>query len=333
MAKLGKEKLFDVVITSIRNCGWQVVLLSKIDQHPLRFKMFKDEEGYLVRAYIWNITHGGGALRPADEFRIQITGVNQFTPETDGKTVILGWWDEAGVFAGFDFRFHNQPLGASPSFQIKEECLRQAYEKGFCPYKKENQEIAIAFRPDFIVEYIRSLESLHNFGQTDRDFEILSSVAINPSAVSDEQVAMVSEPRRITVASVRRALRDNSFKNRVLNAYSHKCAVCGLQLDLVEAAHIVPVAHPNSTDETSNGITLCALHHKAYDKALITVNEQYRVLASETKMNYLLEIGHEEGKESFLENLRPFIILPPAERDRANPEYLKIGMEIRGWQT
>jgi len=332
MSRLDKDKLFDIVVQSIRNCGWQVIYLSGQGEHPFRIQMFKDEESYRVRIYIWNITHGGGPLRPADEYRIQITGVGQFEPEPGGKTVILGWWNEARVFAGFDFNFHSQPLGASPSLQIKEQHLRDAYEKGFCPYKKENQEIAIAFRPDFFVEYIKSLEALHTFGQVDRDFEILSSVPVDPSAVSDQQIAEVSEPRRITIASVRRVLRDNSFKDRVLNAYSHQCAMCGLQLDLVEAAHIVPVAHPRSTDETSNGIALCTLHHKAYDKALVTVNSQYKVLVSETRMDYLVEIRHDQGREEFISELRPLVVLPPDARDRANPEYLKIGMEVRGWQ-
>ncbi len=333
MAKLGKEELFDLVIGAVRNCGWQVVRLSALNQHPLRFKMFKDEEGLLVRAYIWNISHGGGAARPADEYRIQITGVDQFREEPDGKTVILGWWDEAGVFAGFDFRFHRRPLGFSPSFQIKEEYLREAYQKGFCPYQKDNREIAVAFRPDFIAEYLRQLESLHGFGRQSRDFKILASVAEDPSAVSDEKITKVSGPRRITVSSVKRFLRDTYFKDRVLNAYRHQCAICGLQLDLVEAAHIIPVAHEQSSDETSNGMAMCAIHHKAYDKALIAVDAKYRILASDARMRFLTEIGHDGGRENFLRNLRPLMVLPPAERDRPNPGYLKIGMEIRGWEN
>ncbi len=90
----------------------------------------------------------------------------------------------------------------------------------------------------------------------------------NPKLVNN-----VSAPRRRAFQLVSRALRDYSFSGRVLGAYGHRCAFCDIQLGLVEAAHIVPVSHEASTDDTHNGVSLCALHHKAYDAALVTFNE------------------------------------------------------------
>ncbi|MDA2911949.1 hypothetical protein MYX04_13605, partial [Nitrospiraceae bacterium AH_259_D15_M11_P09] len=159
MAKLRKRELLEKVFSAVEECGWQVIQLSPGGSHPFRLRLFQDNETYTVRIYIWNLTHGGGTLRPADEYRIQITGVSRFDPEPGGKTLILGWWDEAGVFAGFDFRRHSRSLGFSPSMQIREQFLREAYEKVFSPCPKANREIAIAFRPDFFAEYVRSLES------------------------------------------------------------------------------------------------------------------------------------------------------------------------------
>lgn len=277
------------------------------------------------------MTHGGGRARPADEYRIQITGVSRFEPEPGGKTLILGWWDEAGVFAGFDYQKHSDWLGASPSMQIREQYLREAYEGGFSPCNKGNGEIALAFRPDFIIEYVRFLEQLHDVGKSPVDFKVLSSIAIDPNAVNDIDLEKVSNQRRTAVASVRRALRDNSFKDRVLTAYSHQCAVCSLQMDLVEAAHIVPVAVPDSTDETSNGLALCVLHHKAFDRSIIAIDDQYHVLMSNAEKRRLREIGHDAGMDVFIRGLRPLILLPPAINDRPHVKYLQKGRQVRNW--
>lgn len=331
MPRLDKRQLFEKVVQAIQACGWQFIQLSPANAHPFRLRIFRENEAYTVRIYIWNMTHGGGAARPTDEYRIQITGVSRFESEPAGKTLILGWWDEASVFAGFDYRKHSGRLGFSPSMQIRESFLHEAYEHGFSPCSKGNREIAIAFRPDFIIEYIRSLESLHDVGKSRTDFNVLAAVAADPSGVNDSDLENVTEQRRSAIASVRRALRDTSFKNRVLTCYSYRCAVCGLQLDLVEAAHIVPVAEPTSTDDTSNGVSLCALHHRAYDKALVAISDDYHILVSESEKGRLRTIGHDGGMDRFIAGLRPLILLPPAMADRPNVNYLRRGREIRKW--
>lgn len=80
--------------------------------------------------------------------------------------------------------------------------------------------------------------------------------------------------------------RDPNFRKRVLTAYEHQCAVCGLQLLLsgssvaLEAAHIKwhqaggPAAVPN-------GICLCVLHHKLFDRGAFTVVPPRTILISE----------------------------------------------------
>ena len=218
-----------------------------------------------VLVYIWNLTHGGGARRPADEYRIQITGISgpagvpQFEAETGNKTLILGWWSEADVFAGFDYAFHDDPLGASPSIQIGEVALRAAHANGFAPYNKGNGELAIAFRPDFLGTYVENLADLHASGRFNREIELLDRIAAYPQTVTDaEIVSRTAAPRQFAIRSTRHALRDIDFRKRVLTAYEHRCAMCGLQLKMLDAAHILPVAQQESTDETQNGVSLCA---------------------------------------------------------------------------
>lgn len=331
MSRLTKAHLFEKVEQAITDSGWNIIYLPSKVGNPRRIQIYKGEESYRLRIYIWNMTHGGGSARPRDEFRIQITGIDRFEAEAGGKTLILGWWDEVGVFAAFDFRKHARALGASPSIQIREEFLRRAYQDGLAPCNKGNKEIAIAVRPDFLVEYIRHSESLHGFGESDADFEILDTVSRDPQAVNDEDLARVSQPRRVTISSIRRHSRDTSFRNRVLTAYAFRCAMCGLQLDLVEAAHIIPVSHEQSTDETSNGVALCVLHHVAFDKALVGLGTDYSVSVNDSAMQRLRDIRRDSGMDRFIKTLRPLILLPPAMSDRPNTNYIRIGNEARGW--
>lgn len=266
----------------------------------------------------------------AEEYRIQITGIDQFEAEPDGKTLILGWWREGEVFAGFDFSKHNGALGFSPSIQIREEALRKAHVKGVATWEKDNQEIAIAFRPDFIAEYIRNLKSLHSFGESDQDLEILEDITENPDEVNDTKISSVTVDRQTAVVSVKKKIRDNSFKLRILTSYSNRCAFCGIQLKLIDAAHIVPVQH-DGTDETSNGIALCALHHRAFDRNLVTFNAEYQIIYSKQQFDKLKEIGLDGGADKFVSDLRAVIHLPPTITDRPHVEYINTANEIRGW--
>ncbi|MBL1214239.1 MAG: HNH endonuclease [Ignavibacteriae bacterium] len=325
-----KYDLLDIIIQGIRDDGWNILYLEDIKFHPFRLKIYRGDESYNIRIYIWNLTHGGGAMRPADEYRIQITGVEQFEAEPNGKTLILGWWQEGEVFAGFDFNKHNGPLGFSPSIQIREEALRKAHIKGVAPWEKDNQEIAISFRPDFIVEYIRNLEALHSFGESNQDLEVLEEVTENPDEVNDLEIESVTVERQTAVVSVKKKIRDNSFKSRILTSYSNRCAFCGIQLKLIDAAHIVPVQH-DGTDETSNGIALCALHHRAFDINLVTFNGDYQIIYNENQFDKLREIGLDGGADKFVEDIRAVIHLPPSVNDRPHIDYINHANEIRGW--
>jgi len=328
---LRKTALLNIMTRSIARCGWNILYLSDPRIHPFRLQIYRDDESYRIRVYIWNLTHGGGMARPRSEYRIQITGLSTdyFEPEVDGKTLILGWWDEAEVFAGFDYNKHSGTLGSSPSIQIREQYLRNAHLNGFSACNKGNKEIAIAFKPSFFVEYIKTLEALHSFGESELDLNILETVAENPDLINDTQTEATDWSRQTVIVSVRKRLRDASFQERVLTAYNHHCAMCGVQLDLVQAAHIIPVSHEEGTDQTSNGIALCALHHYAYDRGLIFIDEEYSVEINQNKIDNLRSISRDDGLEEFSDALRALIILPPTISDRPHVDCLRIANRLR----
>ena len=75
----------------------------------------------------------------------------------------------------------------------------------------------------------------------------------------------------------RRKKRDRGFKARVLSAYGHACAVCGFAVRrdnepvALEAAHI-KWHEARGPDLVRNALSLCALHHRLFDKGAFTVS-------------------------------------------------------------
>lgn len=332
MTRLPKSQLLHVVENAIRQCGWNFLHLTSQGNHPARYQIYRNGSTYRIRVYIWNLTPGG-RNRPADEWRIQVTGLARFEPEIGGKTLILGWWDTVGVFAGFDYTRHDGLLGASPSIQLREAALRDAVVDGFAPHNKGNRELAIAFRPDFLGTYIDNLESLHECGWADQEIGVLRRIGKEAQKVRDREIAKVVAPkRRYAVVSTKRALREINFRNRVLTAYGHRCAMCGVQLRLLDAAHILPVACPGSTDGTDNGVALCTLHHRAYDRAFVTFGPNFRIHVNRAMAKELVAADRGDGMNHFTHFLRPILILPPDKKDRPSARLVMAANRRRGWQ-
>ncbi|MDM8211195.1 HNH endonuclease, partial [Mediterraneibacter glycyrrhizinilyticus] len=79
------------------------------------------------------------------------------------------------------------------------------------------------------------------------------------------------------------------FRMTVLNAYSNKCCVTGLEDSrLLIASHIKPWSESNEKTERTNpknGLCLNALHDKAFDRGLITLNYNYEIIISSQLKN------------------------------------------------
>ncbi|MBI4645190.1 MAG: hypothetical protein HY738_01015 [Bacteroidia bacterium] len=65
-----KKNLLYFVSQAVFECGWNIIYLN--DEHPYKIKIFNEHESYFVKVIIYNVTHGGGRMRAANEYRIQI---------------------------------------------------------------------------------------------------------------------------------------------------------------------------------------------------------------------------------------------------------------------
>lgn len=72
------------------------------------------------------------------------------------------------------------------------------------------------------------------------------------------------------------------FRARVIHAYQERCAICRLPFtELLEAAHIRPDSQGGSA-KISNGMSLCKIHHGAYDADIIGISPDYKIHVRES---------------------------------------------------
>lgn len=87
---------------------------------------------------------------------------------------------------------------------------------------------------------------------------------------------------------VRARLHQPVFRARVLQAYEKQCAMCRLQhTDLLDAAHIIRDSDQSGLPVVPNGLSLCKIHHAAYDRNIIGVRPD---LVVQVRRDVLIEI-------------------------------------------
>lgn len=102
------------------------------------------------------------------------------------------------------------------------------------------------------------------------------------------QAVGIESPMQIfqwQVPDYKRRRRNRDFPNNVLKAYKNKCAVCGFDAELnakpiaLEAAHIKWHMY-DGPDVVDNGLALCSLHHKLFDRGAFTLSEEWEISVS-----------------------------------------------------
>jgi putative restriction endonuclease len=118
-------------------------------------------------------------------------------------------------------------------------------------------------------------------------------------------------------------VRDQGFRRVVVAAYDHRCALCGLRIitpeghTAVDAAHIVPWSK-SQNDDVRNGMALCKLCHWAFDRGMVGVSRDYKVIAAR-------QIGVDPNVPGVLQTMAGRGVLPPADH------VLWPAQEFLGW--
>ncbi len=101
----------------------------------------------------------------------------------------------------------------------------------------------------------------------------------------DESLRFLPDPAHLTLDQrsyaeriIRQRLHQPEFRAKVLGAYGLRCAVCDLKKPpLLDAAHITPDSNDHGLPVVSNGLSLCKIHHAAYDERIMGISPDYVV--------------------------------------------------------
>ena len=172
----------------------------------------------------------------------------------------------------------SETLGRSPSSVSMKMCnfarfdpqLKKRNIKGLQHGSKQDEKIWEEFHKDWESLAFESQQSLARLvGKTDEDYAL---------EVSFLEPDIPTEARRIT----RVRLVQRFFRDTVLSSYNYSCAVCKINLcKMLNASHIIPWSiDKNRRADPSNGLSFCAFHDRAFDRGLITIEEDLRIVLS-----------------------------------------------------
>lgn len=129
-----------------------------------------------------------------------------------------------------------------------------------------------------------------------------------PGAMINQAAGALQEPapageweRRVETVLTNRIIRDANFRNAVYEAYDNRCAITGLRMvdsrgnSEVQAAHIWSVAD-GGPDVVQNGMALTATVHWLFDRFLISLTDDHRLIIASNKIpSEMLGLLHSNG--------------------------------------
>lgn len=158
--------------------------------------------------------------------------------------------------------------------------------------------------------------------------QVLLDADLPPSPHGElcEAVGLEFEPAGVTRLTAAGRRRDGRMRERVLTAYEYRCAFCGYDGRLGQVAVGLEAAHVrwwafDGPDDVDNGLCLCSLHHKLFDKGVLGVGEGHRVLVSQHF------VGHGTAARAQVTDLSGRPLLGP------QPGTAPIAASHRAWHT
>jgi putative restriction endonuclease len=149
---------------------------------------------------------------------------------------------------------------------------------------------------------------------------LLTEDDVDASTAAFLREPAAEQERQIQQVLLNRKIRDASFRRRVCQAYEDTCAVTGLRIingggkAEVQAAHLKPVAE-GGPDIVQNGVALSGTIHWLFDRHLISIDTDYRLLVAHNRVPAELQ--------SLFEQQRDQIRLPQDRQLWPHPAFLQ----------
>lgn len=131
--------------------------------------------------------------------------------------------------------------------------------------------------------------------------------------------------RRYATTLALARLHQGEFRIKVLAAYQEQCTFCRLRhQQLLDAAHIIPDGEKGGEPLVPNGLSLCKIHHAAFDRNIIGLTPDYKIMV---RKDILEEVDGPMLKHGIQELHDQKIILPGRRKDWPDRTKLSIRYE------
>ena len=113
------------------------------------------------------------------------------------------------------------------------------------------------------------------------------------------------------VISIDQKKRDPKFRDAVLIAWRKQCAMCGYDGEMFNTSVAIEAAHvkwfsQGGPDELENGLALCSLHHKLFDRGVLGIGQEFKIVVADGF------IGKSPAADQFVYELQDKSIRDPA---------------------
>lgn len=291
-----------------------------VEDATVRNSMFAHLDALLARS-------PDGSLRSAD--------INTFTFEGRALRLIVqtGIWKPAGLDAALTIRTTYTPPNEPPPYtddQGSDGLVRYKY-RGTDPNHSDNRALRAAMIQGLPLAYFIGIDRgvyvarypvWLQFEDPDRH---AFALAVDEGQRVADLSALSPDQRRYVERLTRDRLHQPVFRVRVLRAYAERCAMCRLHhTELLDAAHIIPDGQPQGDAVVPNGLSLCKIHHAAYDANLLGVRPDLTVELAPHLVN---EIDGPMLRHGFQEMANTRLTIPRERAAQPDPGRLEIRYE------
>lgn len=171
-------------------------------------------------------------------------------------------------------------------------------------------------RPEYMIVAPLFVEG---FDDQRRQFTLSTRADLAPRTDTQAGLVVREIQKAYGETTVQTRLHQAYFRRDVLLVHRNRCCVCELRVrSLLQGAHIVPDSDAMGVPSVQNGLSLCSLHHGAYDRGIIRIKPDYTIRVEEEWVS---------SDDSFAQYaLSAFegrsILLPTEPAHRPNPEFL-----------
>ncbi|MDE5418462.1 HNH endonuclease [Labilibaculum sp. DW002] len=152
---------------------------------------------------------------------------------------------------------------------VQREIMRQTILSTYFPNYIESDLL----KPELLTEGIRNeilFDPAFNYAR-----KVKRIITEKPKAEVEEELVM----------------RSTTFRKAVKQVYDQQCAVTGLKIDffatmsMVDACHIIPFAETHD-DTITNGIAMSPTIHRAFDRGMLAISDDYTILIHKNVRDY-----------------------------------------------